>query len=138
MDGVVLTLHEATVSDATIRPDAAVLASLRRGLGDAVFDDLLAALAAELAQRLVSLRVAGPDGHGVEDDVRATLSLAATFGFGALTVTARAVLAVPDDATGDRSGQLRRHVAELHNLLELVIAVRRDRPVDGVPRPPFR
>lgn len=138
MDGVILSLRKATVSDAAGGPDGAVLSSLRRGLGDAVFDDLLVALAAELARRLVALRAADFNGHGVEDDVRATLSLAATFGFGALAVTARAVLAARGDATGDRSGRLRRHVADLQRLLELVIAVRRDRPVDGALRPPFR
>ncbi|CAO3425581.1 hypothetical protein [Azospirillum doebereinerae] len=124
--GVVTFIPEkATVSDSAVRPDAAVLDTLRRGLGDAVFHELLTVLVEELAQRLVSLRGAGPDRNAVGDDVRATLSLAATFGFGALAAASRSVLAVRDDATGALSCRLRCYRAEMHRLLELVIAVRR-------------
>jgi hypothetical protein len=108
-----------------------MLTVLRHDLGEAVCRDVLAGLDEELERRLRSVQQEPWDWHGIRDDARAMLSLAAGFGFGTLAALSRAVLSACDCPAHRSPEVLRPYVAEVHRLRSTIAALR---PTDGLDR----
>lgn len=121
----------AALPDISARNDGALLAVLRRDLGEAAFDDVLAALDEEMECRLRSLQQEPWDWPSVRNDARAMLSLAAGFGFGTLAALSRAVLSACEQPPHHAAEALRPYRSEVHRLRSTIAALR---PMAGLDR----
>lgn len=121
----------AVLPDISARNDGALLTVLRRDLGEAAFDDVLAALDEEMERRLRSLQQEPWDWPSVRNDARAMLSLAAGFGFDTLAALSRTVLSTDRHPSSHFTEVLRPYVAEVHRLRSTIAALR---PTVGLDR----
>lgn len=121
----------AVLPDISARNDGALLAVLRRDLGEAAFRDVLAALDDEMERRLRSLQQEPWDWPGIRNDTRAMLSLAAGFGFVTLATLSRTVLSTDGHPSCRFTEALRPYVAEVHRLRSTIAALR---PMVGLDR----
>lgn len=116
---------EPAMPDASTRNDDAVLAILRRDLGEAMFRDVLAGLEDELERRLRSARAPPRDWDALREDAQAMLSLAVGFGFGTLAELSRAVLSACERPAHRSPDPLRPYVAEVRHRLAAIAAISR-------------
>lgn len=115
-----------TMPQTTAANDEAILAILRRDLEHDTFRDVLAGLREELIRRLRSAQDEPPDWHRINQDARALLSLAVSFGFDTLAALTRAVLAASRRPTAHAPEVLQVYRAEVSRRLSVIAAMERE------------